>query len=763
MNRRRFLTVSTTLGAASLILDSCGKPDQKIIPLLVPEEELQFGDEQWVSTLCQLCPAGCGISVRVMPGGSIRQVDGQAKKFRTRQAKKIEGNPAHPLNQGKTCALGQAGVQIPYHPDRLQSALLLPGKRGSGEYQSISWESALNLAKIRLQELQAKGVPLSLGLAAGDTVRGTMKSVLRNFAQCWGTTRICFHEPGHRWALKQAASKCLGIHRLPVLDLANSRIILSVGADILETHHSPVYYNRAYGEFRRSRAAERGRFVYAGPRLSATAANADQWIPIRPGREQLFLRTLAAEIVGGGNYDHDFIDYQTDQFETWSQDLANETVNRNAGEIGIPASSLVKLAADLIHNQPALILAASPDPEVHTTVLALNALLGNYGRSGGILAEPLPTHADSPLKDAEDHFPGLPLGDTGGVVEQGPSNKDGSPIQILLMYDAVSLFFSSPESTLQARLRKIPFIIGFSSFLDEAAREADLILPIHTFLERWGDDVPEPGPGITVRTLSQPVIKPRFDTRCGGDLILEIAQSLGGKFPALFPRQSFEDLVRESFSKSRAENALEIKGPEPNRFWEEVKVRGGYWHGEKENGFDFATANGKFHFPETLNPGNPLLSEQTPGEDLLFLHLYETINWWDGRGANLPWMHELPEIMTTIMWNGWIELHPDTAARLEINQGDLVEVSSLHGKIQLPAYLHPALRPDTAAIPLGQGRKFGSYAQGRGENPLNLSNPTESGLEGSGLVRLKKMGKSFKLATFGASTQIAESLKGNIG
>ena len=103
-----------------LILDGCGKP-QQLIPLLVSEDQFVPGEEGWVRTLCQQCSAGCGITVRVMQGESIRTINGQQKRVKAVQAKKIEGNPDHPISMGGTCARGQAGVQALYHPDRIQN------------------------------------------------------------------------------------------------------------------------------------------------------------------------------------------------------------------------------------------------------------------------------------------------------------------------------------------------------------------------------------------------------------------------------------------------------------------------------------------------------------------------------------------------------------------------------------------------------------------------------------------------------------------
>src|SRR3954467_4967353 len=119
MKRRDFLKVAPTVGAASIVLNGCGTPE-KLIPLLVSQDEFVPGEEGWIRSLCQSCSAGCGLNVRVVQGESLRTINGEAKRVKTVMAKKIEGNPDHPVNRGGTCARGQASVQALYHPDRIQ-------------------------------------------------------------------------------------------------------------------------------------------------------------------------------------------------------------------------------------------------------------------------------------------------------------------------------------------------------------------------------------------------------------------------------------------------------------------------------------------------------------------------------------------------------------------------------------------------------------------------------------------------------------------
>jgi molybdopterin-containing oxidoreductase family iron-sulfur binding subunit len=123
----------------------------------------------------------------------------------------------------------------------------------------------------------------------------------------------------------------------------------------------------------------------------------------------------------------------------------------------------------------------------------------------------------------------------------------------------------------------------------------------------------------------------------------------------------------------------------------------------------------------------------------------------DGSGANKPWLQETPDPTTTVMWNSWVEIHPDTAEQLGIMDNDIVRISSPYGELEVPVYLYPAIRPDTVAIPFGQGHTaYGRYAQGRGANLAALfgSNANKAGgLACTGIkVKITKTGRQHTLA-----------------
>ena len=118
MERRDFLKLGVLTGATAT-LASCEKPAQQLIRF-VPEEDFLPGIATWKPSLCTVCPAGCGLMVRIIEGEAEVVRNGQLGMINMGLAKKLEGNPKHPVNRGKLCARGQAGLQVTYHPDRVR-------------------------------------------------------------------------------------------------------------------------------------------------------------------------------------------------------------------------------------------------------------------------------------------------------------------------------------------------------------------------------------------------------------------------------------------------------------------------------------------------------------------------------------------------------------------------------------------------------------------------------------------------------------------
>jgi anaerobic selenocysteine-containing dehydrogenase len=136
-------------------------------------------------------------------------------------------------------------------------------------------------------------------------------------------------------------------------------------------------------------------------------------------------------------------------------------------------------------------------------------------------------------------------------------------------------------------------------------------------------------------------------------------------------------------------------------------------------------------------------SEQFPFE----FQPYLSLQYHDGRAANLPWMQELPDPASSAMWDLPVEIDPKTAAKQNIANGDHVRVTSTKGSFEAFAYVHPAALPGIISMPIGQGHThYGRYASGRGVNPLSILSPTweeTTGVmvTGGTRVRLERIGE----------------------
>ena len=758
MKRRDFLKTGGVAGTAGLILDGCGKP-QQLIPLLVSEDRFVPGEEGWVRTLCQQCSAGCGITVRVMQGESIRTIDGQQKRVKAVQAKKIEGNPEHPISMGGTCARGQAGVQALYHPDRIQAPLKRLGPRGTGQYQPITWKEAQQQLVTALQQQQAS--PQAIALLSGRRNRGTMGTLVERFAAGLGTNVVSY-DPFDPAPIRKAMELVTGVSRLPAVDFARANYLLSFNANLFETFLSPVRYMHSYGEFRQGRPGVRGKFVHAEPRLSQTAACADEWLPMKPGTEGLLALAMAHVIVNEKLYDADFVNQRTNGFAAWSASLGDYAPEKVAAAIDVPAASIQRIAREFAARQPSVAIGDSRDVASLTAIFALNALVGAYGRQGGILfgaddiSGPVPTagsglQASSPKPGAGNPKPEVDIHALIGAMGQ-------SQIKALVVLDTNPLFSLPEADKLRSALANVPFIASLASFLDETSVMADLILPSHVTLERWVDDVPEPGVGFAVRTLGQPVVEPRWETRDPGDVLIETAKALGGKAAEALPFENMAAAVKESFRSVHTLQAGSTVDADFEAFYRKVTAAGGWWNPAPSAAAAAATpAKASVNF---VVPSQPVAARPFAGDAAgmpYMLHIFPSAAFADGRSAHLPWLQEMPDPMTTVMWGSWVEINPETAHTMEIHEGDVLTIRSAHGLIELPAFLYPGLRPDVIAIPAGQGHtQFGRYAQNRGENPLRISQSVVDTTTGAVLqtgvrVGITKTGRNVRLVRFGAS------------
>jgi menaquinone reductase, molybdopterin-binding-like subunit len=734
VDRRDFIRISTASGATAA-LAGCGNPENQLIRF-IPEEPFYPGIASSKTSICPLCSAGCGVQVRVIDGDAEVVRNGKLGLLRMGLARKLEGNPLHPISQGKLCARGQAAIQLTYHPDRIRQPLKRTGARGLGSsFQPIPWDEAMAELVAKLNQLATSGKPQSLSFLSRP-LRGQREALVSQFLKGFGAPNPITFEVFDEAVLREANLRSFGYRQLPTFDLAQSRYVISFGADFLGTWNSPVAHSIAYGEMRQGRPGVRAKFVQVEPRMSQTGANADEWVPAKPGTEGVLALGLAHVILKSKRRTPADAGRAGRRIEGWDRGLPAYAPEEVEKLTGVKASRIEKLALEFADHAPAVAIIGGA-PLAHTNgtfqalaVNALNALVGSVEKPGGIFFT-------GRLKESA--AAAAPRGIRNVAAEILATST--SPIDLLLLYETNPVFGAPPAWRVAEALAKIPYIVSFGSFIDETSILADLILPDHSFLESWVDHVPESGALQSITSMAPPAMQPLHQTRPMPDVLLEASQKMTPAMQPPLPWKTYEEMLSTAF--------LQLPDATTDN-WATAQRQGGWW--------PLASTAGTTRKAEA-DPAAVRVEERPrfdgdPGAFPLHLLPFASQAFLDGSIAHLPWLQELPDVVSTAMWSSWVEINPKTAAALGVAQGDVVEITSSQGKIRVPALVSPGIAPDVVAIPVGQGHQtFTRYASARGANPISILAPLEDNATGSlawaaTRVRLAKVEGSGDLVLF---------------
>ena len=678
LSRRDFLKLAGLGAAATSILTGCGPASRYVTrePYIKMPEYTYNGLSTYYATTCSECAAACGLVARTMQGRAL----------------KLEGNPNNPVNLGKTCARGQAALHGLYNPDRVKNPFKRSA-RGSDATEALKWDDAIKVVADALTKNQPSEIAFLMGMAPDH-----LFDLVTDLAKALGAPApIRFGALGMfeaRATLAKAAQEMLGRETMPFFDVGASDFVLSIGANFLETWISPVAWTRGFSKMRK--AEKRGSFVQVESRMSQTASKADLWIPAKPGTEGLValaIGRLAAEAKG---VESPIAFAGVDPANVASlADVKMESLEKAAlmfaqasAPIAIPGGAALGLNNGLATAK---------------AVLALNAFAGNFGRPGGVYLS-----AVSPLKD-EYHRPA-----SAKEMQDFAASMAGGKIKTLFVH-GVNPFFELPASVGFAEASKsVAQIISFATFPDETAMQADYVFPDHHGLESFGYQRAATGSAQSVLSGSQPVVSPYpdFDTRATVDVFLAAAKLAGGKAASALP---FADEVE--FIQSKISNLIgEVDGfftaAEINAFTAYFQQHGGWW--KTVDGLTSPVP------ADVLNADVQASEAQFNGGGEFFFVPFVSPTLGEA-GANKPWLQELPDPTTTVMWNTWVEMNPETARKLGVEDDDVVKIVSAFGVVEAPVYRYPAIRPDVIAMPFGQGHTaYGQYAAGRGVNPADL-------------------------------------------
>src|SRR5438094_9588507 len=353
MNRRDFFRVVTASGATAAVT-GCQRTAENILPLVVPNEQLVPGVAAWFATVCRECPAGCGVIAKNREGRVV----------------KLEGNPDHPVSLGALCARGQAALQGLYHPDRFAGPL----RRDGATLTPASWDAAQKVVADKIAALRSAGKGQAIALVT-QLETSSLGALLDKWTQVLGTRPRVTFEPFGYEATRAANRATFGRDAIPHYAFEDAQVVLSFGADFLETWLSNVSYARAFARMHAFRDGRAGTFIHIEPRQSLTASNADTWVRNAPGTEHLVALAVLKTLAENGAVDKRFAE------------AASIDVKKAAEESGVEVSEITHIAETLARAKPALVVGGgaavtgSNAVAMLTAVNLLNAALGAVGKT----------------------------------------------------------------------------------------------------------------------------------------------------------------------------------------------------------------------------------------------------------------------------------------------------------------------------------------------------------------------------------------------
>ncbi|MGB3398543.1 MAG: molybdopterin dinucleotide binding domain-containing protein, partial [Candidatus Deferrimicrobiaceae bacterium] len=476
---------------------------------------------------------------------------------------------------------------------------------------------------------------------------------------------------------------------------------------------------------------------------------------------------------------------------------------------GVPAQTILRLAREFSSAKAPLALAggtmASSEMELFTQwgVASLNALSGSFTAEGlwrdpvPVPWNPYPVSAFSPRSGAfsrkPEYVPGSDL-PASWMAENLPALAEAGKIPDLetLLIAHVNPVFQAPnQKAWRDWLSRIPLVVQFATMIDDTSPYADLVLPLTTYLEQWDLTLPTPNLPFSQLGLQQPVVPPMSGARPLGDILLSLGREAGvdllpggseksyGEYVQARMKQIFAsgkgtpffEAVSLEFLEDLRKRGWQVYSyPAFADFWRLLQEKGGWWDPGEYPAVDWKREK-KFLFPTTSRLATLLQEPPVPrpeggggetkdkkpnlwleegirrpdGPSSFILVPFPSLMNMTGDGASQPLLQEMFGLHSRLYWRTWAEMHPERAARLNLEDGELIRVVSGKSTLTLPVRIVPTVSTEILSVPFGQGHtESGRNAKTIGANPVAMLDHHADPLSGrnswrSTLVRVEKI------------------------
>jgi formate dehydrogenase len=699
------------------------------------------------ATYCRICEPTCGMIATVEDGRLVQ----------------LRPDAEHPITRGFSCPKGIEFVDVQNDPDRL----LYPMRRtASGEFERISWQTALDEIGDRLRAIRKRHGGASIGWYAGNPSAFSHSHAIwsAGFVRAVGSRHLYTPNTQDTSSRFVASALLYGSPTIfPLPDLERTDFLLMVGANPLVSRGSLI----AAGNMRAKLTgitARGGRVVVVDPRRTETA-KAFEHVPVRADGDAWLLLAMLHVVFADGLADEQAIAAQTTGVGALRAAATAWSPERAAERSGVPADAVRELARSFATAPSATAYGrtgaclGSHATLVNVLLDALTVVTGNLDRPGGtVFARPpidLTALANrlgvATFGSYRTRVGGLPevLGQLPAPLMAAEIETPGPGQLRALLVSAGNPVLSVPGSArFEAALDKLELQVGIDLYLNETHRHADYVLPAATFYER--DDVCLPLAEIQLTPFIQwtdAVAAPRGEARPDWQVIDDLGRRLGFA-PVAGPMVKLVGSGRLGRAVQRAAAPL-VRRATPDRVVDLLLRAGrdGDKFGLRRGGLSLAklresprgvvlaahVETGVLRKRVRHRGGRVQLDGPQIAAELRRLdaaaeiaadYPFVLIGRREVRSHN-SWLHNTPRFRDETRRHRAL-VNSDDAVDLGLADGDVVRVVSRHGSIEIPVELTTDLTPGTIAVPHGWGHRQAGWTTANAAGGANVNELTSA-------------------------------------
>ncbi len=746
-SRRDFLRL---IGASLMLAGAPGcnikQPQEKIVPSARMTGHSKPGLPTYYATAMDLAGSAIGLTVQSRDGRPI----------------KIEGNAHHPSSLGATGVFAQAATLDLYDPDRIRTATargdIVPRDRVSRQ---------MAVLRKRMDETEGAGLRVLIGTSTSPTLH----RLLRIMNERWPRSRWDVHEPVNDDHQREALSEQTGERRkTPALkyDFSKARTVVAVDCDFLGGRDGAPCYIRQFARARKvvgrakkqpiaksdmgfsakGRGAEMIRLYHLGSTPTLTSAKADQALAIAPRAIIEILRRLAESLPDSSEQQDASSELlRSRRSSSKSLNTASKSLNTAASDRATDFE--IRLLDDLrsAHSNAVIVVGRQQPPEVHALAFEINRRIGAIGNTVHLIDSPLVRPANQP-SDVR-------------MLQRLSGEMSHGEVESLLILGGNPVFDAPADIPFAEAIRNVPFSLSLVDALNETSSVTGWVVPRSHFLEAWGDVRGHDG----TASIVQPLISPLYESFSDIEILAMLCEEAASGYAAVrrtwakqlgtrdddsrwkravadgvIPNDSAPRKDREASNQADGASAPELQNRSDDRFRAPVPTSA------KE-------ADTRLTRSEFERRGGASI-EKSAGERLdLVFRPDPTI--WDGRFANNGWLQELPKPLTHIVWDNVAQISPGDAARLNLQNGDLVGIGEPGSEIEIAVWIVPGHAEGCLTLFYGYGRRIvGRVGQATGVNVHPLRRVASPSVRQG--VPLRKLGRQSRIVT----TQHFQTMEG---